>query len=560
MRIVPLLLRPTLLAAKNRCSAGGYRSVKEMLGIVVSLGMIVGMYISTKAALEGSADLIRSGALDPFAPLSLLLTSLFIMLTLSASIAGIGALFLSKDLDLLLSSPLSLNRFLFGRCCDVAVSTGWMVCVFGLPSLVAFGRFFKCETSFFIAAPILCLFCIGLAAVFGMLGALMFGAIVSPKRGRSVLLALFLVSLLLFFGSINSASVSQKLTITSIASQAELMNSAAHALSPGYFWAHAILDLKQGSFYLAAVTVAATCLLILGAWLCMKAIAAQTYARAYACLRNEGDSLKLNSRASQRLARILFPFLRSDRRALVTKEYKIFARDLTHTIQLSMLLAICFIYLYNFRALEAPLNAPEEVQTLWQLLLLVVNVALSFLVLTCICSRFVFPSMSLEGSSFWILQSAPVSMRNILRAKVLSWFMPISVIGAIMFMSGAMAIGAHESLVLSTGIVGIILTYGLVGLGVGLGALFAHFEWDYASQVSSNVGSFLFMALSILFLIANLIPVTLMFGAYSLMPDLFHHHLSSTVILALGILTLAVFNYLCVAAALSVGSRALKVR
>jgi|LakMenEpi03Aug12_release.lakeMendotaPanAssembly.Ray.scaffolds.fasta_scaffold14620_3 ABC-2 type transport system permease protein len=560
MTIIPLLLRPSLLALKNRYVWRGTRSLREFIGLLASASMVVAMYLSTYAALEASSQLIESGALDPFMPLSLLLTSLFIMLVLSAAIAGLGSLFLAKDLDLILASPVSLGRFLRGRCSEVALSTGWMVCVFGMPSLLAFGSFFDCGAAFFIMAPILSALAVCIAVLAGVLAALSFGAIISPRRGRTILLLLFMVSLLLFFCSLNSASVTTKLSSTSLAPHLELLRAASQSWTPGRFWARAILDIRNGSFAAAGLALLAACTAAAALWAALWLVASRAYFAAYMRLRNEGDLLKLNSRASQTAARLLLPFVRVDRRALIAKEFKLFARDLSHTIQLAMLLAICFIYLYNFQTLEGPTSMAEEVRVLWQLLLLLVNAALSFLVVTCICSRFVFPSVSMEGTSFWILQSAPVSMRNILRAKVAGWFLPVASISAVIFMSGAMAIGADEPLVLASCAAGVILAYGLVGLGVGLGALFAHFEWEYASQVSTNVGSFLFMGLSVLFLVVSLVPIALSFGAYALAPNILPFSDSPTLILVGGLVVLAIINYACAATALSVGSRSLKAR
>jgi ABC-2 type transport system permease protein len=560
MTIIPLLLRPSLLALKNRYVWRGTRSLREFIGLLASASMVVAMYLSTYAALEASSQLIESGALDPFMALSLLLTSLFIMLVLSAAIAGLGSLFLAKDLDLILASPVSLGRFLRGRCSEVALSTGWMVCVFGMPSLLAFGSFFDCGAAFFIMAPILSALAVCIAVLAGVLAALSFGAIISPRRGRTILLLLFMVSLLLFFCSLNSASVTTKLSSTSLAPHLELLRAASQSWTPGRFWARAILDIRNGSFAAAGLALLAACTAAAALWAALWLVASRAYFAAYMRLRNEGDLLKLNSRASQTAARLLLPFVRVDRRALIAKEFKLFARDLSHTIQLAMLLAICFIYLYNFQTLEGPTSMAEEVRVLWQLLLLLVNAALSFLVVTCICSRFVFPSVSMEGTSFWILQSAPVSMRNILRAKVAGWFLPVASISAVIFMSGAMAIGADEPLVLASCAAGVILAYGLVGLGVGLGALFAHFEWEYASQVSTNVGSFLFMGLSVLFLVVSLVPIALSFGAYALAPNILPFSDSPTLILVGGLVVLAIINYACAATALSVGSRSLKAR
>ncbi len=560
MQLIPLVLRPALLSLKNRHLARGARSVRESIGLLASGAMIVAMYLSTHAALQGGSSLIRSGTLDPFVPLSLLLTSLFMMLAVSAAIAAIGSLFLAKDLDLLMSSPLPMRSFLLGRSSEVALSVSWMVCVFGLPSLVAFGVFFDCGPLFFLAAPIVSLAVIAVAVLLGMLAGLLFGVVVSPQRGRTVLLMLFMLSLLLFFCSINSSSVTAKLDSGSLSAQASAISAAAHAWTPGHAWARAILDVSSGAFLSPLLVLLSACAICVSLWHVLSSVASRWHVASYTRLRNEGEILRLNSRAGQRWSRWLLPLMRSDRRALISKEFKLFARDLTHTIQLSMLLAICFIYLYNFRALEGPASMADEVRAVWELLLLLVNVGLSFLVVTCVCSRFVFPSVSLEGASFWILQSAPVSMRNILRAKVAGWFVPVAAISGVVFVSGAMAIGADEPLVVASFAVGVVLAYGLVGLSVGLGALFAQFEWEYSNQVSSNVGSFLFMAISLLFLVVNLLPIAAFFGAYALAPEIVSPQWPPSIILVAGLLALAIINYACAAAALSVGSRSLKAR
>jgi len=97
-------------------------------------------------------------------------------------------------------------------------------------------------------------------------------------------------------------------------------------------------------------------------------------------------------------------------------------------------------------------------------------------------------------------------------------------------------------------------------MSIGFGALFAHFEWDYASQVSTTMGSFIFMALSLVFLAVNAIPITLMLGLYSFFPNILPSQSSPHLVLCLGTIMLAVLNYGCTAACLSIGSRSLKTR
>ena len=104
MKVFPLLIRPYLLAIRNRWRSGTRQSLKQSGTLLLSLAMMAAIYISTLAALREGSTLLKGAEFDPVGPLSILLSSLFLMLFLASSISAIGSLFLSNDLDLLLSS------------------------------------------------------------------------------------------------------------------------------------------------------------------------------------------------------------------------------------------------------------------------------------------------------------------------------------------------------------------------------------------------------------------------------------------------------------------------
>ena len=58
------------------------------------------------------------------------------------------------------------------------------------------------------------------------------------------------------------------------------------------------------------------------------------------------------------------------------------------------------------------------------------------------CTRFVYPSISLEGTTYQILRSVPITLEEFLRYKFLTWFIPICILSLILFISGGMAIQA----------------------------------------------------------------------------------------------------------------------
>lgn len=561
MNIVPILLLPRLLAIKNRWFHSGRRGLKELATLAVSALMMTGIYISSLASLRDVTQLAPTMTIDPAIPLGVMLGTLFLMIFLSASVSAIGALFLSKDLDITLSAPLSPSEFLVGKTVDVGISVSWMVCVFMIPALLAFGSFYNGDTLFMVGAPILCALFLALAVSLGMITAIIFAAILPSEKGRPVLIALFLLSLGVFLALLNGFSEGAPLADTDhmkILHQATALGS--NPWLPSTHCARALTGLLRRDYLVPLLTLfeCVGALSILG--LCMRLAHERLYERALSRTGRVSGILKIHSRSAHRLAKLLFPFSSSVTRAIMTKEYKVFSRDLTHTVQLSLLLGITFVYLYNYQLVQGPSRMSDEALAVWRIFLLLSNIALGSLVITSICSRFVFPSVSLEGTSFWLIQASPISLKDLLKAKFKSWLLPVSCIGGVIFVSGAMALNAEVPLVVASCAAGIILCHGLVGLGIGFGALFSQFEWEHSTQLSTSLGNFVFMITCMMFLAFNMVPLGLMFGTYMLFPEAVSSDNLTLVVLGGGLLSTYILNKLVVWWALSAGARALRTK
>ncbi|NLF26078.1 MAG: hypothetical protein GX589_10550, partial [Deltaproteobacteria bacterium] len=197
-------------------------------------------------------------------------------------------------------------------------------------------------------------------------------------------------------------------------------------------------------------------------------------------------------------------------RAILGKELKLFARDFGQALQLLLLIGICFIYLYNFQFLREHQDVTEVVMVWWRGLLVLANMCMGSFVITAVCSRFVYPAVSLEGHAYWLLASAPLDFKTFLRAKFRIWLLPVTLIAVVIFVSGAMAIDAPVQILAVTAALSCITAYGLTGLGVGLGALFVDFQWENPAQLSASLGSLLYMLSSIALTGANLLAATLL--------------------------------------------------
>lgn len=465
---------------------------------------------------------------------------------------------MSKDLDLIASAPITPSQFLLSKTLDVGLSVSWMVCVFALPALLAFGAFYKAGAPFVIGAPLLCALLLAIAVTLGTITALIFAALIPSERARPIFFSLFLLALGASLFLTQGLSEQTPLISADPARNLQHLTSlAAQPWLPTTLCARAIAALLRGDVILPLWTTMEGLAILSALILCLHRTFSLLYDRGLARARQTHGLFRIHSRAAQRLSRALLPFSSAATRAIVTKEYKIFSRDLTHTVQLILLLGITFVYLYNYQMLQGPSNVSEDVMTVWRIFLLLSNIALGSLVITSICSRFVFPSVSLEGQSFWLLQSAPVSIHDVLKAKFRSWRIPVSCIGGVVFISGAMAINADGPLVLASCAAGIIICHGLVGLGIGLGAFFSQFEWEHSTQIATSLGSFIFMITSMIVLSLTMVPLGCMFGIYLLFPESHGTQSAELIVIGSGLLGTYLVNQMASWWALSLGARAL---
>ena len=559
MSIIPVLLQPRILTIKNRWLRSGTRGLKEVFAAAISAAMMYGIYTSTLSTLRDAKRLLPGMAIDPTLPLGVMLAALSLMIFLSAAVSAIGSLFLSKDLDLIHATPISTGEFLFAKICEVGLSVSWMACIFALPCLLALGSFYNAPLIYMLTAPLLCLGFFAVAVALGVFTAILFASLIPSGRGRPVFMILFMLALGIFLAFMNGALWSLPEGDTDPLHHLKRFTSVAlNPWLPTTHCAHAMTALIRGEYMIPILTALESLGVLSLVGLLAQVACTYLYDRGLSRTRQRADLFKIHSRAAHKISKFLLPFSSATTRAIVTKEYKVFSRDITHTVQLVLLLGLTFLYLYNYQLLQGPSNVTPDVLAIWEIFLLLTNIALGSLVVTSICSRFVFPSVSLEGQAFWLLQAAPLSIRDMLKAKCRSWNLPVSAIGGVIFVSGAMALDADIPLVLASCIAGIIICQGLVGLGIGLGAFFSHFEWEHSTQISTSLGGFIFMMTSMIVLSLNMVPLGCMFGAYLLFPEIQSAQNSVLITLSVGLLATYLINKGVCCWALNTGARALQ--
>ena len=180
------------------------------------------------------------------------------------------------------------------------------------------------------------------------------------------------------------------------------------------------------------------------------------------------------------------------------KDIKTFLRDTTQWSQLFLLAALIVVYLYNFKVL--PLDrSPMPAGTI-RTIVSFANLGLAGFVLSAIAIRFAFPAVSLEGKAFWLLQTAPISLRALLWSKFWLNFVPLLFLGELLIFCSNLMLKVPGWMMALSLITMFLMTFGITAIGVGLGALYPNFNYENAAEIPTSFGGAVCMIFSIGFI------------------------------------------------------------
>jgi ABC-2 type transport system permease protein len=191
--------------------------------------------------------------------------------------------------------------------------------------------------------------------------------------------------------------------------------------------------------------------------------------------------------------RLLSPF-GVVRRELVLKEIRLFFRDTTQWSQLILLAVLVMVYVFNIKFL--PLHGVGMTFFLINVVPFL-NLVLAGFVLASIAARFIFPGVSLEGRTLWLLRSSPMSMRQLLWSKFWVGALPLLLLAVAIIGVTDYLLEVSEFMMLVSVFTIVLMTLAVSGLAIGFGTLFPQFETENAAQIPTSFGGLVFMMTSV---------------------------------------------------------------
>ena len=497
-----LLLRPRLLGLRNQIRfADRERRWRSLFLGVMGLGFAVLLFVlafrmlayfrSVEVLGEHLARYLLQGVLVVF----------FGLLFFSNVIAGLSRLYLSEDLGLCHAAPVDLEGLFLSRFVLTLVDSSWMLLIFGVPILAAYGLVFDARPAFYFTLFHMCL---AMAIISGGLGVLLTMILVRvfpAKRTREMVLLLTLVmmvALYIFIRFLRPERLADPEGFFTLIQYLDSLKGVRSPLFPAHWIAETLWGALMGSarggqgFHVLLSWTTAFALIFINVWTaCL--IYGAGFSRA-----QEGRKRRVRGRILDSALGFVFGRRGRDLAALTAKDVRVFTRDNTQWSQLLLLGGLVIVYVYNFAVLpldQVPLGSGFLLNEM-----AFFNMGLAGFVLTALATRFVFPAVSSDGEAYWIIRSAPVGLPRYLKGKCLLFFWPMAAVGEFLVMVTNTLLGVGAFMMVLTSVTMLFLTLGIVALAVGLGATYPKFKAQGVAQVSTGFGGVVYMMVSLAFI------------------------------------------------------------
>ncbi|MBI4375980.1 MAG: hypothetical protein HY549_05975 [Elusimicrobia bacterium] len=485
-----LLIRRRLRSAWNGFFAlTGWELGRNLAFTSVGIGLLAAIYLGFFRLLSYLETVPLIGELLLWKLTAMMMLATFMMVVVSSLLTALSTLYYSYDLKFLMGSPIGIRKIFVDKSLESLFFASWMILLLLVPYMAALIQVKGYGWSFlgaflWLAAP-----CLTLGGSVGLAFTLALLYLFPSSRTRDVIWVGSSLSLTAVYGLVRFSQPERLIrpdALMLIVEYLEYLQAPTAPYLPSWWMTAGLSSLAQGrpaSFAAYGALLWCCAAVFYGAlvWL-----SGRLYFQGFSGAQEGGS-------AKRTLA--IRPLLEP---ALFWKERLTFFRDVKHWSQILMIAGLVFVYLFSIRRL--PLDN-ADLRSLVSFL----NIGAAGFVIAALGLRFTYPSISLEGRSWWVLRAAPLPVDLVMRQKLLFSAGPMTLIALLLGATTNYLLEADRFTAwLSLGSL-LLITWGLCAMGIGFGALFPLFAVENVHQIESSLGGFIYMAASLFYVAANVI-------------------------------------------------------
>ncbi|WP_162787770.1 putative ABC transporter permease subunit [Anaerolinea thermolimosa] len=494
------LLRLRLLIQVN-----GFRRAKLRTKIALILG-VLGVLALSGSVLFISISLLQFLRSPELARLTGDLTAVlegFPVMLVSASAVGIlvtgfgvllQALYLAGDMDFLMSAPIPIRAVFIAKLVQAILPNFGILSLFTLPLLFGLGASGGYHFLFYpLTVLMLVMLTLAAASLAGLL--VMVAARFVPARRLAEVLG-FVVGTAVFAFSQGSRYYNFELNPEQMHSLLRVVERFDQPWSPLAWAGHGLIALGKGNWPEAGGWLTAAMLVTGGVFFTALRLSERLYFTGWSRMQNnrrrrlpsasEQSAAGERGRLTQRLGRMIPAYVR----AILVKDWLSYRRDLRNLSRLITPLIVGVVYAIGLlrpegRGIEGEGNAPAFVTEMLRGILLYGDVALALLLGWMLAVNLAGPSISMEGKSYWVIKSSPLSPGQLLTAKFLVAYLPTLGVSGVYLMALQLLKGSPPLTMVISLFAVALASAGLVGLFMALGVPRSKFDWEDPRQTNT---------------------------------------------------------------------------
>jgi ABC-2 type transport system permease protein len=486
-----LLLTPKFLSARRRGLTGPGRWGRAAMVLGVGAAAWPFIYVALTRLLRTLRGVEEVGPLLASKLLALGLLMFLGILLLSNLIAALSSFFLSRDLPWIRAAPVDWLSVYLTRLTETLVSSSWMVVLMLVPMLAAYWTVYDGGWQFVALSVAAVVPFLVIPAAVGSAITLLLVRLFPARRSKDILGIVAVASaglVILLLRVLRPERLVNPESYRNLVDFMAALRGPSSPWLPSQWGADALAGFLQGGFdpfllILLWTTAAGT--VTVGAML-HRSLYPVCFTRA-----QEGTENRIRHHSGWTWFGRTVSGASLQQQQLVLKDVRIFFRDTTQWSQLIILGVLVVVYVYNMRVL--PLSSGEMITRYLITLVVFLNLALSGFVLAAIAARFVFPALSLEGRTLWMLKSAPLEARTILGAKYWVGAVPLTALAVLLTGVTNFLLGVPTGLAVLSLVSTVALSLAFTAQALAWGVYYPEFESENAAQIPTSIGGLLFM-------------------------------------------------------------------
>lgn len=469
--------------------------------VLFLLGLAVGAFALSWAALSALrnpralAEFAAAGLGDPMVLIEsipvLTLSGVFLVTFILSFQVLLQALYLSGDMDFLLSSPLPAHAVFVAKLLQAILPNFALFSVFTLPLLWGLGTAYGYSALYY--PLVLLLLALQTLAAAG-LSALLVMAVVRVFPARRVF------EVISFLGAMIGMLCSQWYNLSRFSASgdepsfapafgriADILGRFSAPWSPLAWPGLGLRGLVRGEWLPALIYLGLSVGLTAGVFLLSLSVAERLYYSGWFKVRSAPGrkARRAAIRPANKERAVRLPFLSPPVWGIVLKDFRVLRRDLRNLSQL--LSPIIFAIIYAVMVLRGGRGGTDE-----QAAAIIQQYSFYFAIFIALFAcwgltmRLAMMGFSQEGRDYWVLKSAPLRPGQLALAKWLTAFLPGCVIGAALVVVLAVMQGAALGDVLYGLLVVMMIVAGNTGMNLAFGITGAQLDWTDPRRMTSG--------------------------------------------------------------------------